>query len=138
MAKITKIKSVSSLLRKLEKLERDSKRKNNGTITVGYSASYAVFVHENKEMKLKGQSRTQKKSGGRFWDPQGRGQNKFLEEPARTFKNTMANLVTQAMKNGASLTKALLVAGLRLQRESQKLAPVDTGNLKASAFTEEE
>ncbi len=141
MARITKIKGVESLLRKLEKLERNSKRENNGTINVGYGASYAVFVHENKEMKLKGQKRPLTKDGGdqgRYWDPQGRGQNKFLETPARTMKNELARVVTDGMKNGASLIKALLAAGLRLQRESQRLVPVHTGNLKASAFTEEE
>lgn len=31
--------------------------------------------------------------------------------------------------------KGLMKAGLRIQRESQKLAPVLTGNLKASAYT---
>ena len=31
--------------------------------------------------------------------------------------------------------QALLAAGLRLQRESQARVPVDSGNLKASAYT---
>jgi len=30
-----------ALLRALEKLERESQRKNNGNVVVGYSASYA-------------------------------------------------------------------------------------------------
>ncbi len=34
-----------------------------------------------------------------------------------------------------SLEEALLKSGLFLQRESQKLVPVDTGALKNSAFT---
>ena len=36
---------------------------------------------------------------------------------------------------GHVLAQALLAAGLRLQRESQMLVPIDTGNLRASAFT---
>lgn len=33
------------------------------------------------------------------------------------------------------MAQALLLAGLRLQRESQLLCPVLTGNLRNSAFT---
>ena len=51
------------------------------TVTVGYTAEYALFVHELVDMKLKGKERTTK---GRYWDPQGKAQAKFLEEPART------------------------------------------------------
>lgn len=36
------------------------------------------------------------------------------------------------------LTVGLIEAGLRLQRESMKIVPVDYGNLKASAFTRAE
>lgn len=63
------------------------------TVTVGYTAGYALFVHELVEMKLKGKPRGKKKrknrgkiivSKGLYWDPQGRAQAKFLEEPSRT------------------------------------------------------
>jgi hypothetical protein len=37
----------------------------------------------------------------------------------------------------SALRKALVKAGLFLQRESQKLVPVQTGNLKATAYTRE-
>lgn len=44
-------------------------------IEVGYNASYAVYVHENMEQKLKGEPRP---SGlGVYWGPA--GQPKFLE-----------------------------------------------------------
>ncbi len=33
------------------------------------------------------------------------------------------------------MSQGLLVAGLRLQREAMQLCPVDTGALRASAFT---
>jgi hypothetical protein len=49
-------------------------------VTVGYTAAYAIYVHEAVGMKLKGQDRPTK---GKFWDPQDRAQAKFLEEPAR-------------------------------------------------------
>lgn len=56
------------------------------TVHVGYTAAYAMFVHENVEMKLKGQPRPSTRAGtsqGRYWDPQGRGQAKFLENAYR-------------------------------------------------------
>lgn len=54
---------------------------NGRNVQVGYTAAYAPYVHEMEQMKLKGQPRP--KGEGRYWDPQGRGQAKFLEEPAR-------------------------------------------------------
>ena len=63
-----------------------SKGKGFGTIVeVGYTAAYALYVHEKVAMKLKGQARTPSPPHqGRYWDPQGRAQAKFLEAPART------------------------------------------------------
>lgn len=87
-------------------------------VVVGYTASYAIYVHENLEARHK---------PGK--------QAKFLEEPARTLQPVMIQIVVRAMKRGVGLLAALLLAGLRLQRASQKIVPVDTGNLKNSAFT---
>lgn len=85
-------------------------------------------------MKLKGVPR-HKPGKGRYWDPQGRAQAKFLEAPARMFANAIGTIVATAYKAGKTLAQSLLLGGLRLQRESQKLVPVDTGNLRASAVT---
>lgn len=137
MADVGKIKNVQSLLRKLEKLERTAHREYTGNVIVGYNASYALYVHENVEMKWKGKPR-HKPHKGFYWDPQGRGQAKFLEQPARELREKMQKIIYQACIQGAGLVKALLMAGMFLQRESQKLVPVDTGNLKGSAFTERE
>lgn len=124
--------ALNSLLRRLS-VEGNRYQKQRATdVVVGYTAAYAVFVHE-APMTLKGEKRPTK---GKFWDPQGRAQNKFLEQPARTMQRELGTIIGTIMrKRGAKLPQALLVAGLRLQRESQLLVPVDTGNLKASAFT---
>ena len=37
-----------------------------------------------------------------------------------------------------SLTKACIVACLRIQREAMKIVPIDTGALRASAYTAKE
>ena len=70
----------------------------NTNANVAYTAAYALFVHENTEMKLKGQPRP----GGRghYWDPQGRGRSKFLEYPART----LAPKLRQIIRDSARIT----------------------------------
>lgn len=132
---------------------------DNPIVAVGYTASYALYVHENTEMKLKGLPRGQGfgrdsesgavvvppallktgKAGGKnrgfYWDPQGKAQPKFLETPLREKRDLLARIVVTALGQGKTMAQALLLAGLRLQRESMMLVPVDTGNLKASAFT---
>jgi len=51
-------------------------------VSVGYTAAYAIYVHELVGMKLKGQRRISKI--GVYWGPT--GQAKFLEGPARALK----------------------------------------------------
>lgn len=147
MAKLQNIEALRAKMRKI------AGQYVEASVAVGYTAAYAVYVHENLEMKLKGISRDprerQTKSGkhldtprdrktepkGSFWDPQGQGQAKFLEAPARYLKSELAAIVVRWMKRKASMCMALYQAGLRLQAESQTLVPVDTGNLKSRAFT---
>lgn len=59
--------------------------------SVGYTAAYAIYVHENVQMKLKGQPRSG--SRGKYWDPQGRAQAKFLEEPARRLAPELLKMI---------------------------------------------
>ena len=92
--------------------------KKDPTVQVGYTAQYAIYVHENLEAN----------------HPNG-GQAKFLEQPARELQPVLAKIISNSMKSGSTLEQGMLMAGLHLQGESQKLVPIDTGNLKASAFT---
>jgi hypothetical protein len=89
----------------------------NIAAVVGYTQSYAVYVHENLEA----------------YHPV--GQAKFLEQPARTLAPELAAIVREGLASDLTMEQSLLRAGLRLQRESQLLCPVDTGALRASAFT---
>ncbi len=88
------------------------------SVIVGYTAEYSIFVHENLEASHK----TGK-------------QAKFLETPARQNQDVYAAIVAKALKQGEKSDGALLLAGLKLQTDSQRLVPVDTGNLRGSAFT---
>lgn len=89
----------------------------NPSVIVGYTQNYAVYVHENMESH----------------HPV--GQAKFLEQPARQEGDVLGDIVNQGMRAGRTLAQSLVLAGLRLQRDSQLLVPVDTGALKGSAFT---
>lgn len=133
-----KLVNFQRLARKLEKLERDSKRQDNGNVNTGFAASYALFVHE-APMTLAGKEPVPRSSGkGHYWDPQGRATNKFLEGPFRELQPALRKIIETAVSNGVPLIKALIFAGQRLQREAQQRVPVEDANLKGSAFTAKE
>jgi hypothetical protein len=70
-------------------------------VEVGYAAGYALYVHEAVGMVLKGLPRPTTPAGGdqgRYWDPQGRGQAKFLEEPARRLESELRKIIAEEMK----------------------------------------
>ena len=69
-----------------------------GTVVyIGYTANYALYVHECVGMVLKGLPRTAP-SKGFYWDPQGRAQAKFLEEPFRRLEPDMKKILLDEMK----------------------------------------
>ncbi len=101
-------------------LERKKLIGQRVVVLVGFTAAYAINVHEDLQAH------------------HDVGQAKFLEQPARELGNVIRGDVATNMKRGATLEQGLIVGGLRLQREAQKLVPVDTGALKGSAFTRKE
>lgn len=135
MAEIRKLEAVLAALRK-----RYAKaQKDEGTsVVVGYTANYAVYVHENLQA-VHGAAFNAKYSAEIDRGVEhSRGPNqqaKFLEQPARELKQEFQRIIAVALRGGHTIGEALLLCGLRLQRESQRLVPVDTGNLRASAFT---
>lgn len=84
----------------------------NTQVRVGYTAHYAVYVHENREiwppgMRLKGLPRGASKRGspgfrGRYWDPQNRAQPKFLEQPAMALKPILKQIIRDEMNKVVS------------------------------------
>lgn len=131
MANVTNIKAVIKALKGVGKKYGDESKPS---VVVGYNAKYAIYVHENIEMKWKGKKR---RSGlGVYWGPT--GQAKFLEQPFRELGTKLGRMIPIALKNGATLLEALYMAGLGLQASSQKLVPYEYGDLFKSAFTEKE
>lgn len=145
---MAKVEGLNKVVDALRKRAAKAKKDERASVIVGYTAAYALWVHESVGMKLKGQPRgawklrysrdkgwRQTSKRGFYWDPQGQAQAKFLEGPARELAPELGRIVAQALLKGLTMSEALLIAGLRLQRESQLLVPVETGALKASAFT---
>ena len=87
-------------------------RRHRASVTVGFTTRYAIHVHELHKSK-----------------------SKFLENAARENGKEIGRVVRQTFKQTSNMLTSLLIGGLRLQRESQKRVPVDTGALKGSAFT---
>jgi hypothetical protein len=115
---MAKIEGLNRLVQQL-RAKAAALKDMNVSVQVGYTAAYAVHVHENME--------TQHPVG----------QAKFLEQPAREMSNNgqLGATVRKNLLAGKTMSQSLLIAGLLLQRESMKLCPVDTGALRASAFT---
>ncbi len=123
-----KISGVPELLAKFH----DRRRKGGDCeATVVFTAPYAVFVHEAVEMKLKGLPRP---SGiGRYWDPQGKATARFLTKAIRALRSELQPTILRTLKRGHHLWQAVTQHATRVMKEAQKMTPVETGVLRASA-----
>lgn len=127
------VERLKELVAKLQARAAAAARDVNVSVAVGYTASYALWVHEARGMVLKGRPRPHGR--GSYWDPLGVAKAGFLLDPARRLAAEIGKKVRQDLLRGRTMSQALLTGGLWLQRESQRECPVDTGNLRASAFT---
>lgn len=125
------VRNAGRLEAKLKFLKEQSRRTDDVSFEVGYRAPYAVFVHENREMKLRGQPRP---SGiGEYWGPSGRAG--FLLDVMRETAGALADTVRRVRKVWKKSTvEAVRAAGEQLLRASQENVPVEYGELRASGF----
>lgn len=61
---------------------------------VGYSANYALYVHEAKGT-LKGRPRPVSQGGGNYWDPS--GEPKFLEKAAENTRGDVGRAIKKEL-----------------------------------------
>lgn len=112
---------VTNLNKVRERLKKQGQKYGGKPVViVGFTQNYAVHVHEN------------------MGSQHPIGQAKYLEQPARELQGELGKVVSATVAGGGTLEQGLVNAGLRLQREAQKLTPIDTGALRASAFTAKE
>jgi hypothetical protein len=86
---------------------------------VGYSAPYAIYVHEDLTAN----------------HPRG-GQAKYLEQPMRTMRRELSEIVARSVRAKNGLEEGLQRAGETLLAASRSLVPVDTGFLRDSGYVE--
>lgn len=115
-----KIEGTREFERKIGDKAKKMARETSRPVVVGYTQSYAIHVHENKEMHHTV------------------GKAKYLEDPAKKHRKKIGNIIVFFYKRTGNLLLAMIQGGLFLQRESQQEVPVDTGALKNSAFTRPE
>ena len=114
---VVKVIGIEEVNAKLRALANRSMKKDNGTVVVGYTQRYAIYVHEVQA----------KHKEGKQW--------KYLETAVRRLAPQIPKIVETIYWYSQSIVKGLLVAGLRIQRDSMKMVPIDTGALRASAYT---
>ena len=115
--KVEGVKRVERVLRRLQVKVGDP----NPSVVVGYrGVRYAIYVHEDMEAHHTV------------------GKAHYLTDPAHTLAKSVSEQVGKDVLRGLTFGDALYRGGLRIQRQSQLSVPVDTGNLKGSAFTERE
>lgn len=111
-----KVDGVERLMRLLRK-RLVKVRTAKPTLDVGYTAPYAIYVHEDLTAN----------------HPNG-GQAKYLEQPAREMANELGGLIRARVKTGVPMEEALYEAGEKLLDRSKELVPIDTGYLRDSGY----
>lgn len=91
----------------------------NKAVSVSFSQHYAIYVHEDLAANHTN------------------GEAKFLENAILRNEDAISNKLIENTRK-VNIGVGLYTAGLLIQREAQKLTPVDTGALKASAQTQYE
>lgn len=109
---------LEKLKAKLKRIAEQRQVSPNDAVVVGYTQTYAVIVHEDLQMQHQ---------PGKI--------AKYLEVPAKQHEKAVAEVIAKSFAKSKDLPSAMLIGGLRIQRESQKVVPIDTTALKASAFT---
>lgn len=105
--------NADKVLAKLKEMSLKGRKKMS--VSVVYTAPYAVYVHEDMEAN----------------HPNG-GQAKYLEQPARELQEDMAAIVRRSVEAKNGLEEGLVRAGQLLLDSSLPLVPVDTGELRDS------
>jgi len=97
--------------------------------SVSYEAPYALLIHENLQMSLRGEPRPSGR--GKYWDARNRpGSSKYLEIPLRKMQGAGGkSMILALMRSGLSLVQATYHTAKVLLLESRKLVPYEFGKL---------
>lgn len=113
---LTKIE-INNMGKVLEALEkRRIKGAPRATLQVGYTAHYAIYVHEDLQKRHI------------------RGEAKFLTNAAKRCAAKMRIAIKREIDNRNGLEAGLQEAGKMLLEASNRLVPVDTGYLRQTGY----
>lgn len=107
------------LIARIRAINEKTKKDFQKRVEIGYSAYYAIYVHEDLSMN----------------HPNG-GEAKFLEKAIRKISKMgeLGRIVKRKLEQGLTIGEALLAVGLRIIEVSNEIVPVDTGFLRDSSF----
>lgn len=105
---------MGALAMRFKRLENRFGKEKKVIAGVVFDAPYALKVHEDLEAF------------------HSNGQAKYLEQPAREYREDMGRAVTNYVKNGYSLRQAIFYSLNILLRAAKELVPVKTGFLKST------
>lgn len=110
---------INGLERVIDSLDKRTKEYKAGwQAVVGFTAPYAIYVHEDL---------TKHHDNGRA---------KFLEYAIREHAQEVRRAVAKSLKSGAKLGSAMSIGANLLLRLARQYVPVDTGFLRDSGYTE--
>lgn len=105
--------------------------------TLGFSAPYAIYVHENMEQKWRGlPRRPNPPKSGVYWGPA--GEPKYLTRTLAAMRSSgrIRKIIVGTLDQGRSLREAVVGAMIEVIKEASLRVPVDTGLLRSSGFVQ--
>jgi hypothetical protein len=130
------IQGITQLVEKLRNMAAKARKDSDAVVAVSFTAEGAIYVHEMMEPKTLGQGVPRPSGLGEFWGPPQYGP-KYLENTVRELANTgeLKRIIAEGLRRKLTMAQTLVIAGLRVQRDSQERVPVEYGQLRASAQT---
>ena len=112
---MAKFEGVSKVISTFRQKGRDG-RARDAKMSVGYTAPYALYVHENRGANFKV------------------GRAGFLSDVAREMAGELARIASRQLRAGATMVQRLTAMGAALLAESKRNCPVDTGYLRSTGY----
>jgi hypothetical protein len=128
------IQGLTQLVEKLRDMAAKARKDNDAVVALSFTAEGAIYVHEMMEPKTLGLGVPRPSGLGEFWGPPQYGP-KYLENTVRELTNAgeLARIVREGLKRKLTMAQALVVAVLRIQRDTQMRIPVEHDHLRGSA-----
>lgn len=123
------VKGLPGVLAGLRKIT--SRYKTDARIDVGFTAPYAIFIHEFSNPKTLGAGVPRPSGIGEYWGPPQFGP-KYLESTLREFGGEARRIIREAVKGGKTVAQGMFYAAQMILRIAKSRVPVEHGELRDS------